>query len=608
MRKRRFRPAALLLALSLLLTGTGCKKQEDPAPPNTLPQGGEAAMTYLQSLHPTALNDSGDWELGAGWTAGTDTYDRLVLSGDSAAPANAWYNGSGLGDSWFISLRLKVEQTADQEGTAEVLLGDEGHSPLFRLGISLASGGFTQVSFSAGSGANTVELLRSGWLPGGDKEFFITLQKGKGESPVTATVYGDQELSYSFSADGYEKQAARTASLGLAVNQATASAARLTLGADYVPVGTYAGMARQGVTDLLDHFWSGSPATGNILPTWNGYPSDTLPDDRGGLWERGMIIFAMDGLYTLTGDPMLKERIISEWQRIESLYTVEQLEAAGTSLHPAVDDCGWHAMLYLVCYRHSGDPDALARAVGMVKNTYEHYGDDTLGGGLWYNNDRQYKSLYETCLLLDTWQILQYQEDEELRQLMTENYEWLESNLLRDDNIYWCEVDADGPRGKERPGDIREAGSVSFLGGNMAMAVLHARMYRDTGDSQYLDRAVRTAKGITDVFKNGDCYLNDRDAWVNGTFMAAYAAEVLTLPGIPQECLDMTYATADSIMQNARTPDGYYGGCWNGPADGPDSRWSMIGSRPQQTMTSGSTVNMLLGAALLETLTGKGAA
>ena len=61
---------------------------------------------------------------------------------------------------------------------------------------------------------------------------------------------------------------------------------------------------------------------------------------------------------------------------------------------------------------------------------------------------------------------------------------------------------------------------------------LHARMYRDTGDKKYLERAVRTAQSISKVFQNEGCYLNDRDAWVNGTFMRQYATEVLTLPGI----------------------------------------------------------------------------
>lgn len=315
-----------------------------------------------------------------------------------------------------------------------------------------------------------------------------------------------------------------------------------------------------------------------------------------------MILFCMDSLYQITGDPMIRERIVSEWTRIKELYTAEELEAAGTNLHPAVDDCAWHAMLYLMCYRYTGDEVALDRATGMVYKTFDHYGDDALGGGLWYNNTRKYKSLYQVLLLLDCWRIVQYRPDDELMARVLFQAEWMEEHLLREDKAYWCEVDENGPRGQGRPNNVREAGSSSFFGGNTGMAVLWARLYRTTGEEKYRERAVRTAQAICRVFCNDGRYLNDRDAWVNGTFMQFYATEVLTLPEIPRECIDMTYRTAASIYENARTPDGYYGGCWNGPADGPRSAWSRIGSRPQQTMTSGSTVNMMMGAALLEAM------
>lgn len=597
---------ALVLLAVTLMAGTACDwGSHSGSEPFKLPNGGEKAMNVLKSNHPAALDKEEQWDLSKGWVSQEDTNGNLQLIGDSIAPLTMWHTGEALGDSWFLSLRLTLSTVYEDKGVAEVLLASDKKMPLFRLGIGKSGGGFNQFYLSAGLSGKSVEILRSGWLPGNNREFFITLHKAPGKSPVRAAIYGDKGLVYSFDTVGYEQQAQRVASFGLSVTQAEAVVKRVALGADYKVSGEYVDMARQAMDDLLGHFWSGGPETGNILPTWNGYPSDILPDKRGGLWERGMIIFCMDSMYKISGDPVLKERIISEWRRIKELYTPEQLEAAGTNLHPAVDDCSWHAMLYLVCYEYSGDPDALARATGMVRKTYEHYGDDALGGGLWYNNERAYKSLYEVALLLDTWQIIKYTPDEELKTKLWDNYEWMESSLLRSDQAYWCEVNANGPVGKERPNDIREAGSVSFLGGNMGMAVLHARMYRDTGDKKYLDRAVRTAKAISKVFNNDGRYLCDRDAWVNGTFMQYYAVEVLTLPGIPEECIDRAFKTAASIFKNARTSDGYYGGCWNGPADGPGSRWSMIGSRPQQTMTSGSTVNVLMGAALLEAMTGK---
>ena len=101
---------------------------------------------------------------------------------------------------------------------------------------------------------------------------------------------------------------------------------------------------------------------------------------------------------------------------------------------------------------------------------------------------------------------------------------------------------------------------------------------------------------------DGGVYFDDRDAWANGTFAGDWAEEVLSLPGIDGRHKELLLRTADSIYHKARTADGYYGGSWSGPADGPGSPWSMGGSRPQQIMTSGSSVNLIAAAALAEKL------
>jgi len=94
--------------------------------------------------------------------------------------------------------------------------------------------------------------------------------------------------------------------------------------------------------------------------------------------------------------------------------------------------------------------------------------------------------------------------------------------------------------------------------------------------------------------------LNDRDAWTNGLFAGDWVRDVLTLPGIGAKHAAVLRATADSIRRNARTPEGFYGGSWSGPAEGPESVWFAKGSKPQQIMTSANSVNLLLAAAALE--------
>ena len=122
--------------------------------------------------------------------------------------------------------------------------------------------------------------------------------------------------------------------------------------------------------------------------------------------------------------------------------------------------------------------------------------------------------------------------------------------------------------------------------------------HRFTGEKVYLDRAIRTAGAIARKLTAGGVYVKDRDAWTNGTFAGDWAQDVLSLPGVEDRHKELLLRTADSIYRKARTSQGYYGGSWSGPAEGPGSPWCMKGSRPQQITTSASSVNVIAAAAL----------
>ena len=307
----------------------------------------------------------------------------------------------------------------------------------------------------------------------------------------------------------------------------------------------------------------------------------------------------LDTLYRATGDATIDRRLKTEWARLKKLYTAEELEAAGGPLHPACDDSGWDALYYLVLYRHSGDRDALARARGLVDNALRRWGDNELGGGLWYNNDRNKKSLYAVGVVTAALKIAQATADPALKDQALGCYRWMEAQLLRPDGLYWADREREGPVGRREPEHITEAGSVTFLAGNMAMGVLHARLYRLGGEKVYLERALRTADALAAKLTVHGIYLDDRDAWSNGTFAGDWAQEVLSLPGMPDRHKELLRRTADSIYRTARTSQGYYGGSWSGPPEGPGSAWCIKGSRPQQITTSASSVNLIAAAALI---------
>lgn len=364
----------------------------------------------------------------------------------------------------------------------------------------------------------------------------------------------------------------------------------------------YLTLATAAANDLLGHWWIGSAQAGQIANTWNGYTTN-LPDARGGLWERGMFYFVLNDLWHTTGDSNLQQMLTSDWRRTESLYTTNQLESCGqdSGVNWAVDDAGWSSIMYLDAYDATRDPTALICAEGLVNNAFNRWLDNQLGGGLWYSDAEQVKSLYQVAIVLSAFRIYELTGDQTYYDRAMQCYTWMETNLLRSDNLYWCDYNSSGPVGQDRPNDIHEANSVVFLGGNMGMALLHARLYQLTTNSIYLNRAVRTVNAIfnSPLVTSGGVYVNDRDAWTEGTFAGDWAREVLTLPGIDPKHWTTLWTSADSIYTNART-NGYYGGSWSGPAEGSGSAWWVIGSLPEQITTSSSSANMIMAAAASE--------
>ena len=368
------------------------------------------------------------------------------------------------------------------------------------------------------------------------------------------------------------------------------------------PDGHFRTQASGGIDDLLRHFWTGDETAGHIVNTWHGY-TNALPDPRGALWERATLFLALDNASRTLGDTALSLRLQADWRRTKALYTPAQLEACGakSGTNWAADDAGWSALMLLAAFRVTGDRDALDRARGLVNNAFGRWRDDQLGGGLWYRDDHRSKSLYQVAIVLAALRLWELTGDRAFQDRALGCYAWIEAHLLRDDGLYWCEYDLSGPVGKDRPNDIREGGSVVFLGGNMAMGVLHARLYRLTADDTYRLRAIRTAEALlARLVTDKGVYLNDRDAWANGLFAGDWARDVLTLPGIGAKHAAVLRATADSICRNARTADGFYGGSWSGPPEGPSSRWFAGNSKPQQIMTSANSVNVMVAAAALE--------
>lgn len=360
-------------------------------------------------------------------------------------------------------------------------------------------------------------------------------------------------------------------------------------------------MAVTATNDLLNHFWIGDASTGHVLDTYNGYARTIGPDRRGILWERATFVSILANLYQVSHNPTIKQRISSDWAHMKKGMQPWELQTCGDGTeNVGQDDAGWSCLMYLNYYKVLGDPQALSDAEGLFDHAYTRWADDKLGGGLWYNDKRQFKSTYETALVLAAVKIYEITKDRSYLDRAVAVCDWAQSKLMRDDGLFWCE---DFPSGPQTVGPIQEARSVTFLGGNMAMGVVDARLWRDTGEKIYLRRALAVAAAIRAHETDGaGHYLDDRDAYADGYFMGDWARDVLTLPGIPPADRELMRRTARAIFDHDRTVAGYYGGSWDGPAEGAGSAWWNANFRPEQIMVSANAVNVIVGAAQLDAI------
>lgn len=545
-----------------------------------------------------ALASSGashaDWKAGSEWTV--DSPNSLSVTADKQT--EAWDMSTQLGSSWAITADISVARVTSISGdhSARFLFGGPGGGAKVIVGLTRHAGtGFIGVDIDY-LGKTWRPVLRSGWLPGSDTAFAILVSR-VGDS-IKVSVFGDQGMVYQEECLSIPPAVLKTVSrLGVAASGGAIHFSNMKVRDTFRAPSHYSSQAEAAMDLMMEHYWVGGPDSGHITWTHDGYAVGAY-SDRKPSWQQGMMVFAMDALYQKTGDPILKRRLQAEWNWTKQSYTAAEMQTAGPPVHPASDDTGWDALTYFLYYQDLGDPVALDMAKGLVDSGFKRWMTGDLGGGLWYSDKHGDKSLYGVGIIYDALRIYEATHDQSYYDRALSCYNWIEGHLLRSDNAYWCGFGATGPVGKERPNDIGECGSVSFLGGNIAMGVLHAWFYRHTNDPIYLDRAKRTADAISTVFVRDGVYVDDRDAWANGTFFGEWAADVLTLPGLSPKHKKILLDTSDSIETRDRTRDGYYGGCWHGPAEGPGSKWGLNGSRPQQIMTCSSTAILLMGAAL----------
>jgi len=394
--------------------------------------------------------------------------------------------------------------------------------------------------------------------------------------------------------------------------------------------------------DLYENFWD--YRSDRMKLTSHGFVTGSAGRQEM-IWEQAIMIFSM---YTLwfaldDGDPVktdITDKLTSQWEFYKKNFTHEQLTANfGRTPNIAVDDSGWGAMTYMIMHHITGDPYAAQVCKELVRGAYEHWKDTDTANGLWYPHippsqgggpETRFKSMSSVGLMYAALEYTSATGDFALFEDTLKVYEWTESNMLRNrtvtyenglsdggsytisvtDNLYWMDFNDNrdgrfeklGPDGGTRPGDIREAGSVSCMFANTAMGAIHALMHEITGEDEYLIRALETLRAFNDspYYSHEGVYVNDRDAWANAMFIGPWVRRVLSLPEATDYDRQRIYETASSIFRHCRTEEGYWKAGWSGGA-----AWDPHISETQ-IMTSATTVNMLTAAALMEKMEATG--
>ena len=555
---------------------------------------------------------------GSGWNGSSSYWSVFDMRnynyqansvGDVSSYANKWT----LQPSWVYKADFSALQGFNSGHYVNydlAMCNSSGNEMLYDVEYdTTANEAFIQLQYL--TGGNWTTVWSTGWYTSIGPTGTIKMSRAAGSGQVTCSLACNNGFTFSFTNTSTLIPVSFLDGLvtpGLRVYAGQVNFANIDLITGAAPESSALQLGRSSVDDLMEHFWTGNMTTGYITPTWGGYPGNNLYDPRGGLWERGTYQDALYGLWDMTQDSIISKRIQMDWNYMKSVFTTSDLTTCGNgTASMASDDAGWNAMLYLRAYTITNDATALQDAETLVNNAYNRWYDSTWGGGMWYSDAKLTKSLYEVGIALDAQKLYSLTSISTFNTIATNCYNWMQSHLLRSDNIYWCDYNSSGGVGGFN--NIGQAGSVSFVGGNMGMALMSARYYSSTQNSTYLTAAVNTVTGIMskEVDANG-VILDDRDAWTDGTFGMEFTKEVLPLSGISSTAITDIRNTAPAIYNNDRTTGttpanvnpGYYGGCWDGPISQPNAWTSANGTYPQQIMTSANAVNMIEGAARLQ--------
>ncbi|MBE6974622.1 MAG: cadherin-like beta sandwich domain-containing protein [Ruminococcaceae bacterium] len=582
---------------------------------------------------PFDFKGNGAWNAQTAWTWGSNAQEGIWLQSDSADGPNAGavYMQEKLGDQWLANCAVTPISTENEGVTvAQLRLLRKDKADLVTVNVEYTkAAGTWKFAVQERQDEGWVTLWESEALVLEDTTCNFRLDRIVG-GELKLTVVGDRGYTASATVTVADETIKDISYFGVLAMKSVVRFTNFRVGATQI-IRDYAELARETYRNLMKNYLDSE--RNRLYPvTWgfhNGQVTNTGKtasfEGAGSVWEHTVMLMALDtyaqSLEQGSEEYLTAARIITNTVKmLTDYYPENMITTAAVTPNWAMDDTGWTTMCLLLGYYYNkvlGNEEDSALCYRYAKKLF-HSAYDTFYnadlGGLCYTEEKTGLDLYAATLALAGYYINLIQPDEKVQSQFEDIYNGLETLLRRPDGLYWMGVNENGAGSADNPYGIREGGSCTYIGGNMAMAVLNMLLGNE-------EKAYETVLGITrfESYNNG-AFMNDRDAWNNTFFLGMFVREVMGKSIADGHTDRALYATVTMILENACFDDGYYGASWSGPKE-PSSlgypsqgeystegrnHWGVqvnnnglnIGSTPQQIMTSATTAHVLLAAAL----------
>jgi len=227
------------------------------------------------------------------------------------------------------------------------------------------------------------------------------------------------------------------------------------------------------------------------------------------------------------------------------------------------DDIMWWTIACTRAYSITNDDRYLKRAKDSFDFVYNNFGDETMGGGIYWLNERTSKNSCVNCpAIITAARLSVLLKDASYLEKAKTLYAWQTKTLTDGNGKVFDSIRYNKVRQSTRVG----RGSLTYNQGTyIGAAVL---LFQQTGDRTYLDDAIKTAEWT----KANLCVTNQRilrdegqgDAGAFKGILVRYL-KLLINEGGRTEFLPWMKANADAAWRNRRPADNIMGSDWTKP-------------------------------------------